>query len=271
MNKTARRSITAVLAILLIAVVAVLVAVNWMTGGNPDFAVDESTTAESSQPTQEPTQAPANPTDPVTTPASTKPDASPSDAVQTVVIDPDKWYLTLVSKKYKLPDDFTVELKDVVPTSDRQLDARCADYYTRMYNAAFTDGCTLTPYSGHRRMSTQKTNYENKIQYYVNKGYSRKDAADKAATIILPPGTSEHNLGLAMDICHTETHFEDSKEFKWLQEHAHEYGFILRYPKEKENITGIIYEPWHWRYVGEKAAKEMKASGQCLEEYLGKA
>ena len=90
-----------------------------------------------------------------------------------------------------------------------------------------------------------------------------------AATIILPPGTSEHNAGLAMDICSLEQSFDKTAEFRWLNEHAADYGFILRYTEEKQDVTKKIYEPWHWRYVGVENAKAIKASGKCLEEYLG--
>ena len=131
------------------------------------------------------------------------------------------------------------------------------------------DGITLTPLSGHRRISTQKTNFENKIQKYVNQGYSKAEATQMAAKIILPPGTSEHNAGIAMDIISLDVEFEQTQAFRWLQENAADYGFILRYPKDKQGITEITYEPWHWRYVGVENAKKIKASGQCLEEYLG--
>ena len=86
----------------------------------------------------------------------------------------------------------------------------------------------------------------------------------------MPPGSSEHNLGFCMDIVCVEEWFEDTDEFKWLMQHADDYGFILRYPSDKENITKVIYEPWHWRYVGVEEAKKIKASGLCLEEYFGK-
>jgi D-alanyl-D-alanine carboxypeptidase len=105
-------------------------------------------------------------------------------------------------------------------------------------------------------------------------GYSRAEAVNFAAQSIQPPGCSEHNSGLAIDITRpgvwdTREDFDTTKEFAWLQAHAHEYGFILRYPKDKQNITQVMYEPWHWRYVGVGPATAMKASGQCLEEYLG--
>jgi D-alanyl-D-alanine carboxypeptidase len=104
----------------------------------------------------------------------------------------------------------------------------------------------------------------------MNQGMDKVTATKEAAKIILPPGTSEHNLGLAMDIISLEQSFENTKAFRWLSAHAQDYGFILRYPKDKEAITEIIYEPWHWRYVGIENAKKIKASGMCLEEYLGK-
>ena len=151
------------------------------------------------------------------------------------------------------------------------LDERVAPYYNEMYKAAYEDGIHLVPISGYRSVERQTRNFERKINYYIDQGYSKVEATQEAATIILPPGTSEHNAGLAMDICSLEQNFEDTKEFEWLCENAADYGFILRYPEDKQDITKIIYEPWHWRYVGVEAAKEMKASGECLEEYLGLA
>jgi len=185
-------------------------------------------------------------------------------------IDESKWNLLLVNRFYILPEDYSVDLSAAAPGSgyDTKLDSRVAPHYSQMYNAAKEDGITLVPLSGFRRISTQKTNFENKIQKYINMGYSRAQATQLAAEIILPPGTSEHNAGIAMDICSLDVSFENSAEFKWLKEHAADYGFVLRYPKDKKNITKINYEPWHWRYVGVEAAKAMKASGQCLEEYL---
>ena len=137
-----------------------------------------------------------------------------------------------------------------------------------MYTAAKEDGIILTPYSAYRSYERQKINYENLTDTYMTRyGISREEAAKKAATVILPPGTSEHNLGLAVDICNTLDSFAESKEYKWLTEHAHEYGFILRYTAEKQSITNIVPEPWHWRFVGVEYAKEIRDSGLCLEEW----
>ncbi len=183
------------------------------------------------------------------------------------------WRMILVNRDYILPDGYMPTLENAVEDgySDVKLDYRVAPYYNEMYQAALEDGVELVPISGYRSVERQTRNFENKIQKYIDDGYSEIEATQMAATIILPPGTSEHNAGLAMDICSLYESFESTEEFEWLSENAADYGFILRYPEDKQDITKIIYEPWHWRYVGVEAAKAMKASGQCLEEYLGVA
>lgn len=187
------------------------------------------------------------------------------------VVDPtgDNWNLVVVNKNREIPEDYVPKLK-AVAGSGIYLDYRVAPYYDAMYEAAKKDGIILTPYSGYRSYQRQQRNYNNLTAQYMSQyGLSKEKAAEKAATVILPPGTSEHNLGLAMDICNTNSSFKDQKEYKWLTEHAHEYGFILRYTAEKQPVTGIIPEPWHWRFVGVEYAEKIKNSGLCLEEYLG--
>lgn len=219
--------------------------------------VTENTTAE-----PVPTAAPQAP---VSLPQST--DGTP------VTVSPtgENWELTLVNLQYRLPEDYAPTLAAAVEGSQVQLDERVAPQYAAMYAAAKKDGYTLTPYSGYRTYARQKENFERRVSYYVEQGASKAEAQQKTQTRILPAGASEHNMGFAMDIVSASADFVSTKEFSWLTEHAHEYGFILRYPENKTDITGVMYEPWHWRYVGEKAAKEMKTSGQCLEEYLGLA
>lgn len=189
-----------------------------------------------------------------------------------IEIPEENWNLTLINRNYILKEGYTPKLEEAVKGSGVYLDYRVAPYYQKMYDAAKLDGVTLTPNSGYRSYETQKTNFENKINLYVSQGYDKVTATQNAARVILPPGTSEHNAGFAMDIGWVTEDFENSSAYAWLDEHAQDYGFILRYPKteDKQAITEIIYEPWHWRYVGVKAAKEMKKSGQVLEEYLGK-
>lgn len=176
--------------------------------------------------------------------------------------------MVVVNKNREFRKSYAPSLSPAIPGSEVMLDSRVAPYYTKMYNAAKKDGVYLTPFSGHRRYSTQEKNYNNLTREYMSEyGLSQKKAAEKAATVTLPPGTSEHSLGLAMDICNVRDSFVNSKEFKWLSKHAQDYGFILRYPKGKQSVTGVTFEPWHWRFVGIENAKKIKASGLCLEEY----
>ena len=196
------------------------------------------------------------------------PDAGTINDPTIITIDEKDWNLTLVNRGYRIIDSYKPDLVYVCGSSE-QLDKKIAEHYEAMYNAAKEDGVTLTPCSGYRSYDLQKRNYNNKVAYYESLGYTKEEALEKAATIIMPPGSSEHNLGYAMDIVCVDEWFEDTDEFTWLMENAQDYGFILRYPKEKQDITNVIYEPWHWRYVGVEHAKKMKATGQVLEEYLG--
>ncbi len=186
-----------------------------------------------------------------------------------IIVDPEQenWNLIVVNHSRKIPEGYTPKLAAVAGT-DVMLDYRVAPYYTEMYNAAKADGITLTPYSGYRSYERQERNYNNRINSNISNGMSREDAIAEAASVILPPGTSEHNLGLAMDICNTKNSFQYQEEYAWLMENAHKYGFILRYTAEKQPITGIVTEPWHWRFVGVEYAEKIKNSGLCLEEYL---
>ena len=185
-----------------------------------------------------------------------------------ITIDEANWHLTLVNSGYRIPDSYKPDLVYVCGSEER-LDKKVAEHYEKMYNDALKDGVTLTPCSGYRSYETQERNYNRKIEFFEGQGYSTEEARVKAATIIMPPGSSEHNLGYAMDIVCVDEWFEDTAEFKWLQEHAADYGFIMRYPEDKQDITKVIYEPWHWRYVGVETAKALKSSGLVLEEYMG--
>lgn len=187
-----------------------------------------------------------------------------------IVVNPEQelWNLVVVNSGRKMPAGYKPQLAEVC-SSGVYMDYRVAPWYDKMYYAAKEDGITLVPYSGYRSYERQERNYNNLTDEYMGRyGISRQEAAEKAATVILPPGTSEHNLGLAMDICNTYDSFATQKEYAWLVENAHKYGFILRYEAEKKPITGIVPEPWHWRYVGVEYAEKIKNSGLCLEEYL---
>jgi len=195
-------------------------------------------------------------------------EAAQSGERKVVNLNQKHWSVVVVDKNRQMPEGFEPELA-FVADSDYALDKRAATYYDEMYKAALADGVELTPYSGYRSYSTQESNYQSLVDAYLTQGYSQKEAEDAAATEILPAGCSEHNLGLAMDICGTEESFKDTEQYKWLCENAYKYGFIERYPEGKQDITGVIPEPWHWRFIGTKYAEDMKSRGSStLEEYL---
>ena len=232
-------------------------------------AVSEVETEPQTEPPTEAQTAAPEPTTAKAPPVSL-PQSADGNPV-TVSPDGDNWELTLINLQYRLPEDYKPTLQAAVEGSSVQLDARVAPFYAEMYAAAKADGCTLTPYSGYRTFARQQENFDRKVAYYVSQGLSEAEATAQTQTRILPAGASEHNMGFAMDIVSASADFISTKEFSWLSAHAHEYGFILRYPENKTDITGVMYEPWHWRFVGKEAAAEMQKSGQCLEEYLGVA
>lgn len=139
-----------------------------------------------------------------------------------------------------------------------------------MMDDARSDGANLILVSSTRTMDEQRALYNNKVNRVMaaNPDYTRKQAEIEAAKAVAIPGTSEHQLGLAVDFNSTEDSFRNTKEFAWLQENCWDYGFIYRYPDDKTDTTGIIPEPWHYRYVGKENAKKIKESGKVFEEYL---
>ena len=185
------------------------------------------------------------------------------------------WRLIIANKQHPMPESYKVSVSYL--DGGYRIDSRVKDTYNAMIAAAKKDGISLKIISGFRTFSGQETLFNNKVNYYLNQGYSREKAKELAAQYVAPPGTSEHLTGLAVDLISPDwynTHssltadFENTKQFKWLYEHCAEYGFILRYPKDKVSITGYSYEPWHYRYVGVEAAKEIMGKKICLEEYV---
>ena len=181
--------------------------------------------------------------------------------------------MILVSRTHPITEDYPVETKECGSATaiNKTLQTEAADAFLAMQAAAAKDGVDVRMQSGYRSVSYQKKLYDNKTQYYRDKGLSEAAAREKAAVIVNPPGCSEHNCGLAADLNspeHTtlDTGFADTAAFRWLCENAEQYGFILRYPKEAESVTGITYEPWHWRYVGAENAALLNQSGLCLED-----
>ena len=186
------------------------------------------------------------------------------------ITDEANWPLAIIGTEYPLPKDYTPQLANALPSNDRvQLDYRICQQYQQMYDAAKQAGCILTPYAGYHSFSSQEKEYSRKLGYYLNNGYTQQEAEALAARKVMPAGCSEHNAGIAIDVGQASADFANTKEYQWLCDHAQDYGFILRYPQEKESITGVDFQPWHWRFVGVENAQKMKDNNQCLEEYLG--
>lgn len=186
-------------------------------------------------------------------------------------IDKTAWNLLLVNPWNPLPENFTVELKDV--NASHQVDARCYDDLMEMLEAAQAQGLEPVICSSYRTQNTQQVLFDYAVDQFLNQGLSQEEAEKAAARDTAVPGTSEHQVGLALDIVDVNYQMLDDAQAdtptqQWLMANSWRYGFILRYAKEKTDITGIMYEPWHYRYVGREAAKEIYESGVCLEEYL---
>ena len=195
-----------------------------------------------------------------------------ADEARAMLADPLK---VLVNHTSKMPDDYTFDTKECGSATavNKTLQTVACDAFLEMQKAAAADGVTVWMQSGYRSVKYQTSLYERKTKYYLDKGYDNATAKEKAAAVVNPPGYSEHNCGLAADLNspeHTglDEGFEKTAAFRWLCEHAGDYGFILRYPKDAEDKTEIIYEPWHWRYVGVENAAKINASGLCFEEYI---
>ena len=224
------------------------------TGGHPP-----ELEGESSAPPEKESAAPK--------PESSRPESTPHEAE----IGQSGWNLLLVNQSHLLPDFFDITLKKVQNTY--RMDERAAPFMEEMLAAAKADGVQLLICSGYRSVEKQQELFAAKVQEYRNAGLSEEKAKEKTATMIAVPGTSEHHTGLAADIVtpsyqNLDSGFEDTDAFRWLDAHAHEYGFILRFPKGRQDITGVIYEPWHYRYVGAEHAAKIKERDITLEEYL---
>lgn len=185
-----------------------------------------------------------------------------------------QWNLKLVNRQNLLENNTNIQTAKIEARFARDVgmkyDARAVSYLNAMCAAAEKDGVSLLVISSFRLHSRQVTLFQNQLKKVQanNPQLSEQAAIDKAATVVAYPGSSEHELGLAVDFNSVEETFENTKQFAWLQAHAAEYGFIMRYPKSKQGLTGVIYEPWHYRYVGKDHAAKMNQLGYCLEEYV---
>ena len=187
-------------------------------------------------------------------------------------------YLFYVSEDNKVSKDYapleTLELNKYVPCTATKLivDKQTGYAFVEMYKEMINEGLSsLKVCSGYRSFNTQTYLFNNRVSMYQKKGYSFSDSYNIAKRINAVPASSEHQLGLAVDVTTDgtlEQTFAKTMEGKWLLENAHKYGFVLSFPEEKQDLTGIIYEPWHYRYVGKTHAKIMYENNWCLKEYI---
>lgn len=178
----------------------------------------------------------------------------------------------LVNAKNPIPDDWTVDLVQL--KNGHQVDRRAYESLQKMMDDARAKGWNPLICSSYRTTAYQQQLFDNRVQRMKNQGMSESEAIKDTEKWIAIPGTSEHETGLAVDIVTVENQNLDSSQLnsecqRWLMEHCYDYGFILRYPEDKASITGIDFEPWHYRYVGYDIAQYIKGKGICLEEYKG--
>lgn len=239
----------------------------------------ENTPAIPSSEVPAPIQVPANisaepPESAVSAPAaiaSSETILPPAAVSNTPVSAENAWHLRLVNAWNSLPDDFAVSLTQL--KNGHAVDERCYPELQAMMNDCRAAGLKPVICSSYRTQAKQEQLFNHAVNQYLAKGYSDADARAEAGKSVAVPGTSEHQLGLAVDIVDlSNQNLDESQEKtavqKWLMENSWRYGFILRYPNGKSDITGIIYEPWHYRYVGKDAAKEIYEQEICLEEYV---
>ncbi|NLL38766.1 MAG: M15 family metallopeptidase [Clostridiales bacterium] len=179
--------------------------------------------------------------------------------------------LVLVNEDHPLQDNYKPELQDI--GNGEYFDARAADSLLKMLSDAKAEGLSPLVCSAYRDAEFQTELYNSQVEAQMETGLTYTEALEEAKKVVAYPGTSEHQLGLAVDIVASDYQLLDdgqaeTEEAKWLMENCHKYGFILRYPPDKTHITGIIFEPWHYRYVGQEAATAIMSENLCLEEYL---
>ena len=198
--------------------------------------------------------------------------AAVEDSAGLLSSDSENWAIALVNEGHPLDTAYVpAEMTEI--ESERSVDSRIADELKQMLSDAKDAGLSMYVASAYRSYEKQREVFNNTMQDWISQGYSPLNAYDETKKSVAVPGTSEHATGLAVDIISSE--YEelddrqgDTEEQKWLMEHCWEYGFILRYPPEKSDVTKIVYEPWHYRYVGKEAAKEITEQNITLEEYV---
>ena len=173
--------------------------------------------------------------------------------------------LILVNSEYTVPDDFEIDL--ITLSNGEQIDRTAYEFLQEMFDDMRAEGYYPCVASGYRSEEEQQQIFEEKYIAYREEGYSKGEARKLTEKWVAEPGKSEHQLGLAADI-NPDRKKSSDEVYDWLEENSYKYGFVQRYPSDKTEITGISYEPWHYRFVGEKAAEEMYRMNLCLEEYI---
>ncbi len=227
-----------------------------------DLIPNQRPSSEASQPSQPPESIPS-----VSLPETEEPVSAPV---------PDDWQLMLVNFEHPLPDGWSVKLAATgysYGDTPMQVDERITGAVNELVTAAANDGVSLMICYGYRTVEQSRQLFEKQLNKQLARGLSQEQAVIEARRWVAPPGTSEHHTGLALDIV-TPSHqvldyaFADTDAGVWLAARGWEYGFVIRYPEDKQDITGIGYEPWHMRYVGKAHAAAMHENNACLEEYV---
>lgn len=189
-------------------------------------------------------------------------------AFSNAAVSADAPQLVLVNSENAVPAGWSEELTTL--SNGEQVATLIYPDLQEMFDDMRSEGVYPFVRAGYRSSETQQSLLDEKIEAYRAEGYSKSRARSLALSTVAKPGTSEHELGLAVDINAQKDKSTADEVYAWLEKNAHKYGFIQRYPQDKSDITGIDYEPWHYRYVGRRAAREIYEAGVCLEEYLGK-
>lgn len=262
----------------LVSIAAVLVALGLVlffllrSGGKKEPVVPDNPPVVDPTPAPDPTPTPDPDPEPDPDP---DPTPQPSQGSYTEGEQTDGvWNLVLVNPWNPLPENFSVDIEPLDNTVG--VDKRCYPQLQKMMDDCRAAGYSPYICSSYRTQAMQQENFDRQIGIFKDQGYDDEEARKLAAREVAVPGTSEHQLGLAVDIIDTNNwNLDESQESmptqQWLMDNSWRYGFILRYPNGTTDITGIIYEPWHYRYVGCQVAKEIYERGITLEEYLGRA
>lgn len=256
-------SVLSIVLVVAVAIIGINALINTFSEPKDNSDVNNSSKPSSSAVQNNESSVPANKD-------TYNPDNKQMVNVNGVELDANFRRVALINGKNPLPDDYDKNVRASLVTIDATLRNNnyvtdihkdVYPYITAMVKAAQAEGVNLKVWSPFRSYGDQRVLFQNQVNR-VN------GDEEKAATVVARPGTSEHNTGLCADFNMADDKFESTPMYTWMVENAEDYGFVLRYPKNKTDITGVIYESWHWRFVGINTAKEMNKLGLTLEEYV---